>query len=143
MPNDVVFDVKVDHWVAGCARFRGQLSRTTMRRWEDALDRTYEHTQSIVHVITGALKASGKKYLTFTADNEVRWAIVYGGPDSPKVQGRDPRGRFTAAKQVDYAFYEFRRGGTHDFMTPAVVANIDRFPEAMEDSFREVVSTWG
>ncbi len=70
-----------------------------------ALDVGFDVTQANVHVQTGSLKSSG------TAEDDVdramkRWEgeIQYGGPSTG------------VNNPVDYAIYEQRRGGPHDFM---------------------------
>lgn len=62
----------------------------------------YLDTQDKTHIITGSLKASGKKATDFDG-NDWEGTISYGGssggPNNP----------------VDYAIYEMARGGDHDF----------------------------
>lgn len=72
--------------------------KKAMDRLDEVLDRAYKDSQSAVHVDTGNLKASGRK--TYQR-NPAEWEgeIVYGeGLSRP------------------YAYYEMRRGGTHDFL---------------------------
>jgi len=89
---------------------------------EAALEATFEATQLDVHVITGSLRNSGKSESGYHND---QWegTIQYGGraPGSPHAQ-------------VDYAFYEWRRGGTHDFLR-AVPGFRETFADAVEAHF--------
>lgn len=64
----------------------------------------YTLSQGIVHVISGDLKASGTDH---TEHEGVTWKgeLEYG-----------PGTELTSPDHVDYAWYEQRRGGTHDFM---------------------------
>lgn len=125
------FEFECDGWVHGAARFRGDVLRATYRRFEDALDAAFDMTQRDVHIITGSLKLSGKKYITIFGMDDVGVGIEYGG-DAPGAVN-DP---------VDYAWFEMRRGGSHDFLTPAIVKHLDRFSQGMTASFEEVMSTW-
>lgn len=78
-------------------------------------------TQAAVHIITGSLKASGRAQSQ--ADRH-SWTgtITYGGPSPGSVN--DP---------VDYAIYELRRRGGHDFIAPAV---------AMDGDYAEAILTY-
>lgn len=68
---------------------------------ERVLSQAYGITQTVVHVITGRLKASGM--VTSRSEGPV-WEgeIHYGG-----------------TAEVDYAFYEANRNGTHNFALAA------------------------
>jgi hypothetical protein len=77
------------------------------------MEEAFRDTQTTVHVITGALKASGKLDTDFL-DDEFRGTITYGGGS------------------VDYAEYEQRRGGTHDFM-----ANVHLHKDQIASAIRE------
>lgn len=89
---------------------------------EATLEATFEATQLDVHVITGSLRNSGKSE---SAYHEGKWegTITYGGrsPGFPH-------------NPVEYAFYEWRRGGVHDFLR-AVPGFRGRFADAMEAHF--------
>lgn len=78
------------------------LDTETRAALEAALITVFNATQAAVHVISGKLKASGR--FSSSSNGEV-WTgeIKYGG----KEYG------------VGYAWYEQRRGGTHDFMDVA------------------------
>lgn len=82
----------------------------------------------IVHVITDSLRQSGKVFIE-PIPSGVRVIVEFGGDSTgPK-------------NPVEYAIYEFGRGGDHDFMTPAIVATKDEYAKgvrkALISAFRE------
>jgi hypothetical protein len=70
---------------------------------ETELAQAYATTQSAVHIITGSLKNSGNTATSMGGD-EWTGEISYGGLSPGAIN--DP---------VKYAFYEWRRGGMHNF----------------------------
>jgi hypothetical protein len=91
---------------------------------EHVLSEVFALTQAEVHVITGSLRGSGKTWSDF--DGEA-WegGVSYGGPSMGFIN--DP---------VEYAFYEWRRGGAHDFF--GHVHTIDhRFSDAIIEGHLE------
>lgn len=86
-------------------RIERQPDGRMVRLMNAALSVGFDVTQANVHVQTGSLKGSGTK------DDETnrslkQWEgeIQYGGPSTG------------VNNPVDYAIYEQRRGGAHDFM---------------------------
>jgi len=79
-----------------------------MKRNLDAvLELGFAQTQAVVHVETGSLKSSGNS--SSKSDRLTkRWEgeIQYGGPST------------SINNPVDYAIYEKRRDGAHDFFAP-------------------------
>lgn len=73
---------------------------------QGALGRVFMTSQSSVHVLTGSLKLSGRSTGGWSGDD---WhgEITYGGPSAG------------VNNPVEYAFYEWRRGGSHDFFGAA------------------------
>lgn len=66
---------------------------------------TFAQTNAFTHVETGSLKESEK--IEKTAEpHEWEGQVRFGGPSTPK--------------DVDYAIYERARGGSHDFLQPAI-----------------------
>lgn len=116
-----VFDC--EHWISGAVRFRPQMSKRVQNKWADVLDDTYQISQSIVHVVTGRLKVSGRKEVVFVGD-EIIAELVYGGGE------------------VDYAGIEYERGGTHDYLTPAFVRTESFWGPALIGAYEEVMDTW-
>jgi hypothetical protein len=84
-----------------------RLDSATLLRLEAVLAMSYAATQQAVHVITGSLKGSGR-FSSSAHGNSWHGEIRYGGV-SPGINN-----------PVDYAEYEQRRGGAHDFIAPAV-----------------------
>lgn len=90
------------------------------------LDEAFEDTQTVVHVITGSLKASGKVDSSYSSEeNEWQGSITYGGPSAGSIN--DP---------VKYAWYEARRGESHDFMG-SIHEHIDAFGRGIADWMTE------
>lgn len=96
----------------------GELHHAAIEGLEAVLDLAFTATQAVVHIQTGSLKSSGKTESDL--HGEV-WegAIEYGG--SSNGFPNDP---------VEYAIYEWERGGTHDFMRPA---------ELFDDAYAEAI----
>lgn len=118
--------VGMDNWIKGTSDFARLMDRRVQVKLLNALDATFQRTQELVHVITGSLKASGRKEITQTEQGVFQVEIVYGGP-APGYPN-DP---------VDYAAFEWGRGGEHDFLTPAIVSTEEEYPKAMRDAVRE------
>jgi len=80
-----------------------------------ALNLVFTASQADVDVLTGALKASGR-INTATDQNDWKGSVSYGDL-SQNAPGGD--GVRDVNVGVNYAFYEWRRGGTHDFFRSA------------------------
>lgn len=81
-------------------------------------------TQAAVHVQTGSLKSSAKMNEDISyQDSKWEGSVRYGGPS------------MGINNPVDYAIYEQRRGGPHDFMDP-MKATHPLFVSAMEAVLR-------
>jgi hypothetical protein len=78
------------------------ISEKAVLALESALQAVFYQTQALVHVRTGRLRQSGRAESSIHEDV---WEgeIIYGN------------------ELADYAWYEDRRGGTHEFMFPARV----------------------
>lgn len=127
MGNKLKVEVKgMDTWVRGTTAFGKLLDTRLQVKLLNALDATFDMTQELVHIITGSLRGSGRKEIEQTGAATFRVAVIYGGP-APGFPN-DP---------VDYAIFEMARGGSHDFMTPAVVATEHEYPRAMADAVTE------
>lgn len=77
-------------------------------RFEAILATQFSATQAGVHIDTTSLKNSGRQKSTMNRATDV-WegTISYGGPSRP-------------IPVVKYAPYEQARGGSHDFLQPAM-----------------------
>lgn len=116
----------IDNWISGAGRFSRIAERIHQADVEKAGHATFEQTQQNVHRITHSLALSGK--LTFEPKFAgVKVLIVYGGESAgPK-------------NPVSYAAFEWYRGGPHDWMTPAIVATADQYPEALRQTLLKAV----
>lgn len=109
--------VRVDGW-DGVMDALDRISRLPfgqMHQWETATERFYDRSQQFVHVDSVALKASGR----FEVQRVVHRAIgelIYGG-----------------TRGVDYAIYEFGRGGAHDAPQRAMNATAANFARTVGD----------
>ena len=81
---------------------QGGLDAETVFALESALTTVFQATQSVVHVISGRLRESGRMESNVHG-NTWTGKIEYGG----------------GLSGVDYAWYEQRRGGSHDFLAIA------------------------
>lgn len=90
-------DKEIDR-IAGLPDFK------TTSALDGVLEVAFQQTQALVHVQTGSLKASGKKRSKTSGD---KWEgeLEYGGLSTG------------VNNPVDYAMYEQRRDGGHDFMS--------------------------
>lgn len=80
-------------------------------RFEAILVTQFSATQARVHIDTTSLKNSGRQKSTMhRATNVWEGTITYGGPSRP-------------IPVVKYAPYEQARGGSHDFLQPAMKLN--------------------
>jgi hypothetical protein len=86
-----------------------KMAKVNTAKLDPAWRSIFRDTQSLVHVESGALRASGRAKTEHSAD-EWTGDITYGG-----------------TSQCDYAIYEQRRGGTHDFLR-----NIPEYEETIE-----------
>jgi len=93
-------------------------------RLEQVLAEVFTMSQTQVHVITGSLRGSGKTASDFDGE---QWSGMasYGGP-SPGFPNNP----------VEYAFYEWRRGGAHDFFGQAQLVG-SKFSDAIIDGHLE------
>lgn len=125
-------DKGLDKIIAGFEELSRGPSRAMQTEWELASERFFVTSQAHVHVLTGALKATGTYILDGDA-NEMSVELVYGGPV--------PAGMWTEGMKrvVDYAIYEHGRGGEHAWLTTAFAAVQRDFPEGLERGF---VRTW-
>lgn len=127
MARDGTFRIEVspelDRWAAGFGSMGASMSRSLGRRWYRATHDLYEASQDVVHVVSGALKASGRIESEAGLGTLVG-VVAYGGGN------------------VDYAEYEAARGGSHDYLMRAYLETEDRFKAALPEAFGEVIATW-
>jgi len=128
----IEFDViGLQQWIAGAATFDNVYEKTAAKALDAVMNEVMlPHTQRIVHVITGSLKASGKTVPAQIIGDTIVVGLRYGGFS----QGVN--------NPVDYASDEFARGGSHDFLTPAIPETMDRIEDVLGGSFVTTVSLW-
>lgn len=90
-------------------RLSGSPSPIGTAALETVFDGGAKTVQGAVHVLSGSLKSSGKSRSgTNRATHSWSGQIRYGGPS------------MGVNNPVDYAIYEKRRGGAHDFFLPLI-----------------------
>lgn len=97
--------------------------------WRQAGEMFFAETQRVVHVYPingGSLKASGAVNFLSAGDEVLVAEVSYGGPTS------GPRG------YVDYAVYEFGRGGDHDALARGFESSQAFFLGAAEKMLRAI-----
>lgn len=114
----------LDDWITGLERLGDRVGRHQRGEWETATEMFYGRTQGYVHVLSGAMKQSGR-YDTEAGRRSVEGWVTYGG-----------------TKACDYAVYEIARGGSHDALTLGYVANIATFEQALVDGIAGEVREW-
>jgi hypothetical protein len=122
--NRVRFEVTgLDAWIDGLERL-DRPSAAAEAGWLLSTEEFYGHTQEVVHVDTGALKASGR--LSVDRDRHtITGEVAYGGTPA-----------------CDYAVYEFARGGSHDALTRGFVAAEPEFRAALGRIIEHEVRSW-
>jgi hypothetical protein len=120
----VTHSANFDRWILGMARVAGgAAAEIGEQRWDEATRAFFEHTQDVVHVITGALKGSGQ-YTTARDGDSLVGAVSYGGGS------------------VDYAEHERQRGGEHDFMQRGWLMSEQAFAGTMPLIWLEIQRSW-
>ena len=109
------------NWVNGLQSGMSPTRQEAMMM-DQALDFMLTETQRRIHVLTGDLKYTGRIVEAQIDGDMVMGGIEYGGMIGP-----------TRGRMVDYAEFEFGRGGTHDAITPALAATETVFVEAFID----------
>lgn len=107
----------LDGWTAAMA---ADVTEVGAEEWRTATDLFFGRTQERVHVVTGALKASGASDV-LTDGETVVGLVEYGGG------------------LVDYALAEQRRGPEHDYLNPAFVDAQADFETALQRTFERVM----
>lgn len=124
MPGEHMVVVGLDKWVDGLERLANRVGKHQRSEWESATEMFYGSTQAAVHVLSGAMKASGR-YDTEAGRRTVEGWVTYGG-----------------TKACDYAVYEVARGGSHDALTRGYTANIRTFEQAIVDGIHGELREW-
>lgn len=104
--------VEFDHWIEGLDRF--DPSDEILDQWQEATQRFYGHSQEEVHVITNALRSSGRYSTNKHGHDRVEGVLEYGN-----------------TPECDYAEYEQERGGSHAFITLVFARTKDDYERAL------------
>lgn len=113
--------VKFDEWIEGLDRL--DATDEILREWDRATERFYGHSQETVHVITNALRTSGRYDTNTDGRHRVNGDLIYGGTE-----------------ECDYAIYEQGRGAPHDFMTQAFAETRDDYERALLDGIDAAIA---
>ncbi len=117
-------DSGLDRWINGLDKTSaGRPSDRALELWGEATRTMYDHSQDMVHVITGDLFLSGD-YDAERRGRSLIGTVSYGGPEAP------------------YAEYEFARGGDHDALTRAYVATHPTFERTLVEIMEEETQRW-
>lgn len=108
-----------ERWVSGLKSL--EIGPQEAVLFDQATDVLFAATQARVHVLSGDLKRSGERIDHVLSGSKVTTEIKYGG-----VVGSQGR-------LIDYGPYEIARGGSHDFVGPAIDQTRAVFEEAMVD----------
>lgn len=111
-------------WRTGFAALPETATERAKVLFQAALDLYFSETQAVVHVDTGALKASGRVEMD-RAGFALEGAIVYGDE-----------------AEVVYAQIENDRGGDHAYLDIGWEAASDSFNQVMPATWQEVVAGW-
>lgn len=126
MPNRVRIDVSgLDEWIEQLANFEIR-DRAAVDEWRHGVERFYDNTQRRTHVLDGFLKASGRYEVNRAGRDQLEGVITYGGTPT-----------------VDYAVYEFARGGNHDALTRGYEDSYERLRQAVIDTVDAEIDSWG
>jgi hypothetical protein len=118
----IVRDGTLDRWIAGLEDFDKPDERDKAA-WGQATEVFFGRTQEAVHVITAALKASGREEV-YRTGSEIVGVVSYGGPEAP------------------YAKYEFRRGGSHDALRRGFERTDRIYQATLAEIMRAKVERW-
>lgn len=116
--------VEFDQWIGGLEDF--DPGPDVLQEWSEAMERFYAHSQETVHVITNALRTSGRHSTERAGRDRVEGTLTYGGITVTVS-------RYSRPRVVDYAIYEHQRGGDHAWITEAFRLSRRGFERALAD----------
>lgn len=132
--NQVVIEVSPEweRWVEGFGRdaFGRAMEGNAKKTFQAAAEVLFDRSQTYVHVLSGALKRSGKVSMAPSGPNSP------GGPNS--VTALVSYGN----EYVDYALYEHARGGSHAYLQRAWEATHGVFGSALPDAWEATMQTF-
>jgi hypothetical protein len=118
----ITVPVEFDRWIEGLENL--DPGDEIAEAWDDAMQIFYGRSQESVHVISNALRTTGRYEVTKDGRDRVNGDLIYGGQTVKISAG----GR---TRTVDYAIYEHNRGGDHAWMTVAFAQVRARFEQAL------------
>jgi hypothetical protein len=112
---------KFDQWIEGLDNL--DAGDEVLREWINATERFYGHSQETVHVVSNALRTSGRHHTERDGRHRVNGDLTYGGTE-----------------ECDYAIYEQGRGAPHDFITQAFARSRDDYERALLDGIDAAIA---
>ena len=113
----IVPDDRFQKWARGFEVLSSEgIGDPGMEQWELAMSLFFTATNSYIHVLSGDLKASGSKEVRREGALRIVGELSYGD------------------EKVDYAQYELRRGGSHDFIARGLNKTTPRLERAVTDA---------
>lgn len=119
----ITADPTLKRWIGGLGGLT--VNGAAVDAWRAAGDIYFSSTQELVHVLSGDLRRSGRSTIDFDKTT-ITNTITYGGA-------------FGAGGQVNYALYEIRRGGSHDFVGRALTASAARMTSQLVNSVQNML----
>lgn len=113
MPRSRIRVTGLDRWIGILESF-DEPTAEQERMWRQATEVMFDRSQQYVHRDTAALQASGR-YAAHRERRAVVGEVTYGNT------------------QVDYALFEAKRGGSHDYFARAFVATTRVFKATLGD----------
>jgi hypothetical protein len=113
----------LDKWIDGLDKF-DEPDEEDLKRWNGATRFFFDKTQTAVHIDSRALQKSGR-WSSSRVGHTLIGEVEYGGTPA-----------------VDYAIYEFRRGGEHDALNRGFVMAKRTFEAVLAEILVEKVNRW-
>lgn len=112
----VVFDQTYRDWISGL-KDMDSLDGEAIAIWEQATENFFGRTQEYAHILTGAMKESGR-YQMQVGGLRIDGEVIYGNAEA------------------FYTVYELARGGDHDFFELAMNDVESHFQEQFERALK-------
>lgn len=122
--------IEFDRWIEGLEDL--DPGPEVLQEWAAAMERFYGHSQETVHVITSALRSTGRHDTQMDGKTRVEGTLTYGGM-TVTVPG------YGRSREVDYAIHEHNRGGDHAWITEAFRLSRRDFERALADGVQRHV----
>lgn len=119
----IVVPRQFEAWERGFAHIVDDTAREALVQLQVATDLFFDATQRFVHIVSGALKATGEAVVVRDGD-QVVGEVKYGDED------------------VVYAQIEEDRGGEHAYMSRGWEVAAGAYEQAMGRVWSEVVAGW-